>query len=92
MNKVLKDNEIVLYYRFTDYVGNSIYDANMGKANEDLKDFLNKHPYITIISLNKRNREIKNCGNGEEYYDLDLIFKVEKKYCKENICGELELL
>ena len=74
------EDKVVIFKTFSDL--KSYYERISGRACQNLTDFLNENPHIEIISLNKRRIIIENAGNGKEYYNLDLIFKVDKKYCE----------
>lgn len=75
--------KIYLHKTFTDYRDYDVYSGCPGKAAKDFCDFCNAHPFIEVVLVSKRRREIKNCGNGIEFYDIDLIFKADKKMLKE---------
>ena len=62
-----------------------------GKAAKEFCDFCNEHPYIKIIFVAKRRRYISYCGNGDEYYDIDLIYSADSKHCEKNYFGRWEL-
>ena len=49
----------------------------IGKALSDLEVWCRVNPKIEIIKIIKRRRYIANAGNGNEYYDLDVIFSEE---------------
>ena len=57
---------------FSDY-GDFGYKTR-GKALDEFEEFCHKNPEIEIIKIIKRRRYITNAGNGDEYYDLDVIF------------------
>ena len=62
---------------FSDY-----YDCDykcIGRALDKFGEFCRKNPDIEIIKIIKRRRYIANAGNGNEYYDLDIIFSEELK-------------
>lgn len=70
---------------FSDYchIGHGSYDYVKGHARCEFTDFYNEHPYIKIISVIPRPIYVKNAGNGTGYYDIDVIYLVDKR--KESI-------
>lgn len=79
------------YKIFSDFQDDSDYFPIKNKADKEFVEFYNKHPYIKILNLTKRQMCIQNCGNGTAYYNIDLIFAVDKKYCYQDDWENWEL-
>ena len=81
MNRTFTDK-----YNHKDYSGYEV-----GKANEDFTKFYNKYPFIKLIFVEKRPRYVENAGNGTGYYDIDVIFLVDERYCEKDNSGDYRL-